>query len=97
MPKQLVWLSHGAGRLMLGRESAVLQGFPICLAPNLESTREALLQDLSGNMMSPPVLLAFVMASLAALLWPTPSASTTATSSDVQAAVAAFNALSSCM
>lgn len=50
------WISRGAGRLMLARESAMLRGFPVYLTPILEgTTTEALLRDLSRlNMMPTP-------------------------------------------
>ena len=68
-------------RQMLGCEHLALQGFPIDLLNELEPFREArckhpkeqcsehLYRDLAGNMVSIPVMLAVVMASIFAFDW----------------------------
>jgi site-specific DNA-cytosine methylase len=70
LPKQLLWL-HREGsfqRLLIGEESMLLQGWPIGRV-NCVGVSNALLQDLAGNAMSPPVLLAVMMATIFAVSW----------------------------
>lgn len=100
LPTQMMWLDPpaiGAPRLMLGREALVLQGFPIGLRPDLTAEfTEGFMQDLAGNMMTLPVLLAMVVSTIAALPWkdtgssklPPPSSA-----ADVSAALDAFLSL----
>ena len=60
----------GRGRLLLGRESLLLQGLTISKVPSLlESTPESLMQDLAGNAMALPVVLAVAMATFAVVSW----------------------------
>ena len=100
LPTQMLWLDPpaiGAPRLMLGREALVVQGFPIGLRPDLTTEfTEGFMQDLAGNMMTLPVLLAMVVSTIAALPWkgtggklPPPPAS----QSEVAAALESFLAL----
>ena len=69
MPQQLVWLNFRdrEPRLMLGKESMILQGWPIESVdlPLWADTR--FLQDLAGCGTALPVLLALVMSTLSAL------------------------------
>ena len=77
MPNQLVFIFYDnlEPRILLGRESLALQGFPIDVldkmgtSPNKDYLKEALLGDLAGNMVSTPVMLATVMATMAAVSW----------------------------
>lgn len=101
LPTQMLWLdppSIGAPRLMLGREALLVQGFPIGLRPDLTTEfTEGFMQDLAGNMMTLPVLLAMVVSTIAALPWkgtgntklPPPPAS----QAEVAAALESFLAL----
>ena len=62
-------------RILLGRESLALQGFPIDVLDEMGDSgkkdylREPLLTDLAGNMVSTPVMLAAVMATMASVSW----------------------------
>ena len=77
VPNQLVFIFYDnlEPRILLGRESLALQGFPIDVldkmgtSPNKDYLKEALLGDLAGNMVSTPVMLATVMATMAAVSW----------------------------
>ena len=82
MPKQLcmVFDQVQPPRLLLGRESLWVQGFPIGdedVSHILDTVSEAHLADLAGNMVSTPVFLGLVMASIAALPWRSTEASAT--------------------
>ena len=73
-PKQvvLVFKEDDPPRLMLGEEALLLQGFPIATVSDLvaqTSTTNAASADLAGNMVSVPVLLALLMASVASVEW----------------------------
>lgn len=87
LPKMALWC-EAQGRLVLGREALLMQGFPVkpfleILAAHMEAMplaqqwhpSEALMMDLAGNAMALPVVLAMVQCALAALNWkgPTPS------------------------
>ncbi|OLP76607.1 hypothetical protein AK812_SmicGene43434 [Symbiodinium microadriaticum] len=84
LPKQLLWMDEAVagrdkgGRLVLGREAMLLQGFPINpFLAKLEDVlpqmawfpSEALMFDLAGNAMSLPVILAVLQAGFASLTW----------------------------
>ena len=57
-------------RLLLGRESFWLQGFPIDIIDNMKMpVKESTLIDLAGNMVSTPVFLAMIQSTLAAVTW----------------------------
>ena len=60
-------------RLMLGRESLALQGFPIKILETMDETgkiwNENTLMSLAGNMVSTPVMLCAVMCTMAAMPW----------------------------
>ena len=76
MPKQLcmVFDQVQQPRLLLGRESLWLQGFPIAdpiVEVILNSEQEGFLNDLAGNMISTPVMLSLIMTSIASLSWRT--------------------------
>jgi site-specific DNA-cytosine methylase len=72
MPGQLVWVCAAGSqpRLLLGREALLLQGFPVGRTQALaDSVAESFLQDLAGNAMALPVVLAVLMATVAAVSW----------------------------
>jgi hypothetical protein len=82
MPKQLcmVFDQVQPPRLLLGREALWLQGFPIgdaAVARLLGTEAETFTSDIAGNMVSTPVLLALVMASISSLSWRCTDASAT--------------------
>ena len=59
-------------RCLLGREAMVLQGFPVDderIQGVIEEFPESFLQDLAGNMVATPVLLALAAASVSSLTW----------------------------
>lgn len=69
MPQQLVWLNFQdrEPRLMLGKESMILQGWPIKSVDLPDWADNRFLQDLAGCGTALPVLLALVMSTLSAL------------------------------
>ncbi len=78
LPNQTMWIDieRSQPRVMLGREALLLQGFPLCrVAPLLDAGgfSERFLQDLAGNMVSLPVLLAILTGACAAVDWAGPS------------------------
>lgn len=96
MPKAIPWLDQGAtSRILLGRESLLLQGFPITRVERIDAFSEAFLQDLAGNAMALPVVLAVLMASFCAVNWKETSAEAApaASDADVGAAWAALTKL----
>ena len=103
LPTQVVWItSQGAGadvgRLMLGREALVLQGFPVALIPDVvNSTPESLMTNLAGNAMSLPVVLVLLMSLFASVSWAstTAVAASASTEEDENEALAAFSRLAS--
>ena len=71
-PRQLTMVCDGphAFRLQLGRESLLLQGFPVqWVAAVADETPDRVLQDLAGNMASVPVLLSLAMCTFASISW----------------------------
>ena len=59
-------------RCLLGREALVLQGFPVDderIQGVINEFSESFLQDLAGNMVATPVLLALAAASVSSLTW----------------------------
>lgn len=99
LPGQLLWLSLAGGvpRLQLGREALLFLGFPLLhMQPLLDRTGEALLQDLAGNAMALPVLLAILMSTFASVSWRTGASAADAPASsaeEVAAALAMFDRL----
>jgi hypothetical protein len=92
MPRAVPWLDLGKmSRIMLGRESLLLQGFPTSRVP-VDAFPESFMQDLAGNAMAVPVVLAVLMASFCAIHWREATAedAPAATQADVDAALAAF-------
>ena len=57
-------------RLLLGEEAMILHGYPIAAVSDLVArSSNNMMSDLAGNMASPPVILALMMASVAAVEW----------------------------
>jgi site-specific DNA-cytosine methylase len=100
MPGQVAWIEPlvGEQRLQLGRESLLLQGYPIAKVPRLvEKTSERVMQEIGGNMMAATLPLAVLQALFIALPWrqiPFTSDRTEACSEqDVEIAMALFGSL----
>ena len=97
LPRQLLWIESPFGlRLLLGREALTMQGFPTAKVSSLlNEAGETFMQDLSGNMMSLPIVLAMVMPLFTSLSWAESCATIAppASDSDVDAALGLFNAL----
>ena len=71
------------GRLMLGREGLIIQGYPVASVPCLvEKTAEGTMMSIAGNMMASTVPLAIVMAAFVALPWADSSAAPLTTTED---------------
>ena len=71
-PEQLVWLELPGrqARLQLGRESMMIQGFPLQKVPSLvQRTEESLMASLGGNMMAATVPLAILLSMFEAIHW----------------------------
>ena len=82
----------GPARLLLGEETMILQGFPIANLPALvRETPNHLLNDLAGNAVSMPVLLALVMSTVSAVDWRRATIHDAPQDSDVEVALEAFN------
>ena len=60
---------------MLGRESLLMQGWPILQQDVADEFSSKFLQDLAGNAVSLPVLLAVAISTLCSLCWKQPTAS----------------------
>ena len=95
LPTQVLWVAGNGhqGRLLLGRESLLYQGFPTAKIPAvINGTSESLMQDLAGNMMGLPVVLAILQSLFASVTWVNRTASAAPASSedDTNSAVAAF-------
>lgn len=72
LPNQQLWidaprLKHP--RILLGWEALAFQGFPLGRRPDLMAFSDGLMQELAGNAMSLPVVLALLMATLVAVPW----------------------------
>ena len=77
-PGQKVFLFGSHLRMMLGRESLTLQGFPWQVEECINNTPETLMTDLSGNAFSLPVIVALLIT----LLFETPFSTEAAVISD---------------
>ena len=95
LPKSVCWIgSDENSRVMLGREALTFQGFPaIPFLQKLEEhaeefklstwrPSESLMQDLAGNAMSLPVLLAMLQSAFAAISWSKTGSESSAPSKD---------------
>ena len=74
MPQQQVWITHPGctPRLMIGRESMMIQGFPIMLhglEDLLHDTLESTMMSLGGNAMASHVVLPLLQATFASAPW----------------------------
>ena len=82
LPSQLLWIEPGlaasgqvgsqtnVGRLLLGREALLFQGYPVPLVKEaVDTTSESLLADLAGNGMAVPVVLAILVSASISLSW----------------------------
>ena len=74
MPQQQAWITRPGStpRLMIGRESMMIQGFPIMLpglADLLHNTSETTMMSLGGNAMASPVVMSLLQATFASLPW----------------------------
>jgi len=74
VPSQCLIVCDGVQppRCLLGREALVLQGFPVDderIQGVIKEFPESFLQDLAGNMVATPVLLALAAASVSSLTW----------------------------
>ena len=74
LPGQVLWLHLKEPRPMLGWEAMLFQGWPITKVSIPESATNKLLQDLAGNGISLPVLLALVISMLMSLSFEHPCA-----------------------
>ena len=73
LPSQLMWLHLPMERLMTGTEALLFQGFPLeQLPPTCGAGSNRLRQDLAGNAVSLPVMLALVLSSVHAVTWRSP-------------------------
>ena len=95
MPGQIMVLSEQVEpRLMLGEESLLFNGFPFALMPANRQWTQSLLTDLSGNMVSLPVLLALIQSTLTAVPWQAiADAPEVADDSDVEMALSFFESV----
>ena len=73
LPQQALMIIDGERepRLVLGRESLWLRGFPIDVIDDMkgEFLKEPLFTDLAGNMVSTPIFLAMAQSIMAAVSW----------------------------
>ena len=72
LPQQVIWLHipERTQRLLLGREALLFQGYPIsAVAQIADAVPELFLQDLAGNVVSLPVLLAIVQSTFLSVSW----------------------------
>ena len=72
LPHQCLWLHLPEGREarpMIGRESMMFQGWPVSKVPPATFMTDRNMQDLAGNGVSLPVLLALVMSACMSLTW----------------------------
>ena len=107
LPIQIMWIhasqlrAYGqpCGRLLLGREALLMQGFPIKKAMELtEKTSEEHMRKMAGNSFGCTVVLAILMATFASVDWRVDTTSATVSVSDdaqVAAAMQAFAVLGS--
>lgn len=72
LPNQCLWVHlqpPRVPRLMLGREALLFQGWPISKVTDTPLLKNRFLQDLAGNGVTLPVMLAIVMATCRAISW----------------------------
>ena len=110
LPSQLLWIQPGlaasgqvgsqcnVGRLLLGREALMLQGYPVALVKEaVDTSSEALLTDLAGNAMAVPIVLAILVSASISLSWRKSDASETrqSTSEELESATALLSMFAS--
>ena len=102
VPSQLLIVFDGVQppRCLLGRESLVFQGFPVNderIQRIINDFSESFLQDLAGNMVATPVLLALAAASVSSLTWRSTCTTDVTTAVKEEDAGSAWNALQFCL
>ena len=102
VPSQLLIVFDGVQppRCLLGREALVLQGFPVNdkrIQPIIKDFSESFLQDLAGNMVATPVLLALAAASVSSLTWRSTCTTDVTTAVKKEDAASAWDALQLCL
>ena len=86
------------GRLLLGREALIMQGYPVALVKEVvDTTPESVLQDLAGNGMAVPVVLAVLASASISLAWRSSDSSKTrhSTSDELENATALLSMFAS--
>jgi len=102
VPSQLLIVFDGVQppRCLLGREALVLQGFPVNdkrIQRIIKDFSESFLQDLAGNMVATPVLLALAAASVSSLTWRSTCTTDVTTAVKKEDAASAWDALQLCL
>ena len=110
LPSQLLWIQPGlaasgqvdskcnVGRLLLGREALMMQGYPVPLVKEaVATTSESLMADLAGNGMAVPVFLAILVSASISLSWRNSDASEArqSTSEELESATALLSMFAS--
>ena len=91
MPMQIVWIDKKPPRFLLGRESLVIQGFPIHQLPQcISKFTDGQLQQLAGNAFASSVVLSVVVSLFEAAVW-YPDAGASCDADDVADAVGLFD------
>ena len=91
MPMQIVWMDKKPPRFLLGRESSVIQGFPIHQLPQcICKFTEGQLQQLASNAFASTVVLSVVVSLFEAAKW-YPDAGALCDADDVADAVGLFD------
>jgi hypothetical protein len=97
MPGQIAWVEKpgNPGRLALGREMMLIQGYPLAKVPKLiAATSDNVLSGIAGNAMATPIPLVILQAVFVALQW-TGGPAVHTEQQDVDAAFAIFSNLGS--
>jgi len=102
VPSQLLIVFDGvqAPRCLLGREALVLQGFPVDderIEDVIKDFSESFLQDIAGNMVATPVLLALAAASVSSLTWRRTCTTDVTTAVEEKEVATAWDALQLCL
>ena len=96
MPMQTMWvdLPGKPPRVLLGRKSMLIQGYPIAHVSNIvSSTPESLMASIGGNMMASPVALAILQALFASLPWNDERPTSIGDAAELKAAMDVFNSI----
>ena len=102
VPSQLLIVFDGVQppRCLLGREALVLQGFPVDderIEDVIKDFSESFLQDIAGNMVATPVLLALAAASVSSLTWRRTCTTDVTTAVEEKEVATAWDALQLCL